>query len=281
MHLPVTESHETNVSFSFQTTSVSSWFAADIPRCLRLLVLLLLLFEQLVDLPLGHGRVLWDDAVLVHARQKQQKAHCGGRKSCLHHRWIWPEQRSSSKMLHHNKWTSFFPSGSFTCWHKTNYCPQQDPLAQRVNLSWKQNKDLIVSVGRLLKSFIFLEFASCEMLDMSRLMQGWLAPTQTYQFTNWHSDGSVSTPSPSVNVQSLCLSPAVCHQRRGYNTTDSWNLTVAMKKWLLTLPLYETTCSVTLQLSHGAFCWITNEAFSEGSLKGTLVCCNRLTDQIC
>lgn len=40
------------------------------------LVLLLLLFEQLVDLPLGHGRVLADDAVLVQAGQQQQETHC-------------------------------------------------------------------------------------------------------------------------------------------------------------------------------------------------------------
>lgn len=40
------------------------------------LVLLLLLFEQLVDLPLGHGRVLADDAVLVQAGQQQQESHC-------------------------------------------------------------------------------------------------------------------------------------------------------------------------------------------------------------
>lgn len=43
-----------------------------------LLVLLLLLFEQFVELPLGHGCVLGDDAVLVQARQQQQEAHCGG-----------------------------------------------------------------------------------------------------------------------------------------------------------------------------------------------------------
>lgn len=39
------------------------------------------------------------------------------------------------KMSRHNKWASFFPSGSFTCWHTTNYCPQQDPLAQ-TELTW-------------------------------------------------------------------------------------------------------------------------------------------------
>lgn len=43
-----------------------------------LLVLLLLLFEQFVELPLGHGCVLGDDAMLVQARQQQQEAHCGG-----------------------------------------------------------------------------------------------------------------------------------------------------------------------------------------------------------
>ena len=37
--------------------------------------LLLLLLERLVDLPLSHGRVLGDDAVLVHAGQQQQEAH--------------------------------------------------------------------------------------------------------------------------------------------------------------------------------------------------------------
>lgn len=68
--------------FSIQT-SISSWFITEIPQCLHLLILLLLLFEQLVDLPLGHGCVLWDDAVLVHARQKQQKAHCEGKKQGL------------------------------------------------------------------------------------------------------------------------------------------------------------------------------------------------------
>jgi len=40
-----------------------------------LLILLLLLFEQFVDLPLGHAGVLGDDAVLVQAGQKQQEAH--------------------------------------------------------------------------------------------------------------------------------------------------------------------------------------------------------------
>lgn len=50
-----------------------------------LLVLLLLLFEQLVDLPLGHGGVLCDDAVLVHTRQKQQKAHCGKEEGARWH----------------------------------------------------------------------------------------------------------------------------------------------------------------------------------------------------
>lgn len=54
-----------------QTTSFNfPWRSAP-----PLLVLLLLLFEQLVDLPLGHGGVLGDDAVLVEAGQQQQKAH--------------------------------------------------------------------------------------------------------------------------------------------------------------------------------------------------------------
>lgn len=51
------------------------------------LVLLLLLFEQFVDLPLGHGRVLADDAMLVQAGQQQQEAHCGakvkGQDDCI------------------------------------------------------------------------------------------------------------------------------------------------------------------------------------------------------
>lgn len=41
----------------------------------RLFVLLLLLFEQFVDLPLGHAGVLVDDAVLVQSGQQQQEAH--------------------------------------------------------------------------------------------------------------------------------------------------------------------------------------------------------------
>lgn len=44
---------------------------------LHLLVLLLLLLQQLVDLPLGHGRVLGDDAVPVQAGQQQQDGHWG------------------------------------------------------------------------------------------------------------------------------------------------------------------------------------------------------------
>lgn len=47
--------------------------------CSSSLVLLLLLFEQFVDLPLGHGRVLADDAVLVQAGQQQQETHCGAK----------------------------------------------------------------------------------------------------------------------------------------------------------------------------------------------------------
>lgn len=47
----------------------------DFPSHLHLLVLLLLLFEQFVDLPLGHGCVLGDDAVLVQAGQQQQETH--------------------------------------------------------------------------------------------------------------------------------------------------------------------------------------------------------------
>lgn len=54
-------------------------------RTSSLLVLLLLLFEQFVNLPLGHGRVLGDDAVLVQARQQQQEAHCGTNSSKLRH----------------------------------------------------------------------------------------------------------------------------------------------------------------------------------------------------
>ena len=52
------------------------------PLCphFHLLVLLLLLFEQFVDLPLDHGGVLGDDAMLVEARQQQQEAHCRRRK---------------------------------------------------------------------------------------------------------------------------------------------------------------------------------------------------------
>lgn len=109
------------------------------------------------------------------------------------------------EMLHHNKWAGFFPSGAFTRWHKTDYCPQRDPWAQRANLRWKQNKDLIVSVPRLLKSFIFLEFAPSEMLDTSRLMQAGRAPTQTYRSTYRHSDGSVSTrPISRLLLQLMC-----------------------------------------------------------------------------
>lgn len=65
---------------------LQTFFSLDFPGLsapvctLPLLVLLLLLLEQFVDLPLGHGRVLGDDAVLVQARQQQQKVHCGGIK---------------------------------------------------------------------------------------------------------------------------------------------------------------------------------------------------------
>lgn len=46
-------------------------------RTSSLFVLLLLLFEQFVNLSLGHGRVLGDDTMLVQARQQQQETHCG------------------------------------------------------------------------------------------------------------------------------------------------------------------------------------------------------------
>ncbi len=52
----------------------------DFPPRFRLLVLLLLLFDQFVDLPLGHGCVLGDDAVLVQAGQQQQDTHCRRKK---------------------------------------------------------------------------------------------------------------------------------------------------------------------------------------------------------
>lgn len=69
------------------------------------------------------------------------------------------------------------------------------------------------------------------MLDTSRLMlprRPTSSPTDTQaaQPQLW----ADFKASPSVDVHSLCLSPAVCHQRRGYNTTYPRNLTVAMKE---------------------------------------------------
>lgn len=57
------------------------------------LILLLLLFEQFVDLPLGHGRVFADDAMLVQSRQQKQETHCG--------------TTMQSKLLHVNLWARF------------------------------------------------------------------------------------------------------------------------------------------------------------------------------
>lgn len=66
-----------------------SWFVSpETPLFIqmsRLLVLLLLLLEQFVDLPLDHGSVLCDDAVLVQAGQQQQEVHNQvGEKQVVH-----------------------------------------------------------------------------------------------------------------------------------------------------------------------------------------------------
>lgn len=81
--------HASSSSVAESREGLMVWFCSNIRvttrlpascRRFHLLVLLLLLFQQLVDLPLGHGGVLCDDAVLVHTRQKQQEADCGDRE---------------------------------------------------------------------------------------------------------------------------------------------------------------------------------------------------------
>lgn len=305
MHLPITESHETNVSFSFQTTSVSSWFAADIPRCLRLLVLLLLLFEQLVDLPLGHGRVLWDEAVLVHARQEQQEAHCGGRKSCLYHRWIPPNQRSSwtpkysldpvkgssnhsysdalflaaperlrvvrwapnyvgedklaktcprgdtprlsssdyeeeaVKMLRHNRRASFFPSGSFTCWHSTNYWPQQDPLAQ-TELIWAEHK---IKTSLCRAGGFWSHWLSRSLLRVKYLAGSHADLPAQLTFRRLRLNSRLIS---RLLRQVMCRVHAWALQfvTNGEDITPRAHETSPWKRCQSTLPLYKTTCSV-------------------------------------
>ena len=66
---------------TFHFVSYSSFRDSPLRPLFRSLVLLLLLFEQLVYLPLGHGGVLRDDAVLVEAGQQQQEVHCRGEKT--------------------------------------------------------------------------------------------------------------------------------------------------------------------------------------------------------
>lgn len=68
------------------STSCHGSVFRDSPRCphFHLLVLLLLLFEEFVDLPLGHAGVLGDDAMLVQAGQQQQEAHCEAERKNKH-----------------------------------------------------------------------------------------------------------------------------------------------------------------------------------------------------
>lgn len=92
VQISVAETEEAGGSLTFcsplfflQTTSfhLALWcIFRDSPPCFYLLFLLVLflLFEQFFNLFLCHLCVLGDGAMLVHARQQHQGAHCGRKK---------------------------------------------------------------------------------------------------------------------------------------------------------------------------------------------------------